>query len=62
MLSGRLCRLSPTFSFHPKTGLVVPVAAPHELGIFLELAALRGHIAAAIADLAVIVTIHEAGV
>lgn len=39
--------------FDPKTGLVNPVADLDELGVLLEVAALRGHMFAANANLAV---------
>lgn len=49
MVTSRISRMSLVVSLHPKTGLIVPVAGLHELGVFLEIAVLRSHMAATIA-------------
>lgn len=43
-------RLALVVSFHLKKGFIILVAGLHELGVFLEIAALRGNIVADIAD------------
>lgn len=55
-------RLSPVVSFHLRRALVVPVAGFHAPGILLGVAALGGHMDAAIKDSAVTAAIREGGV
>lgn len=59
VMTGRVSHLSPVVALHPKTGLVVLVVGRHELGVLLGVAALCGHVVAAIANPAVCAAVRE---
>lgn len=62
VVTGWMWCLSPVVSSVPETCFVDLVEDSHELGDFLEVAALRGRIVSAIADSLVCSTVIEEGV
>lgn len=61
-MTGGLWGWSPVVSYHPKTGLVIPVADIDELGVLIAIVVLRVHMVTAIADWTVFVAVNKEGV
>lgn len=61
-MTSEILRLSPVVSLCLKTGLVMLAAGLNELAVFLEVAALQGHMVAAIAESEVRTAVYEGGI
>lgn len=58
-MTGRVSRLPTVVSFHPEAGLIIPAFGLFEVGIRLEIAALRGLVVATVANYAIRAVVHK---
>lgn len=58
-MAGKLRRLTTVVSFHPKTGLIIPVSGLEEEGFFLEMVALQSLMVSTVENLGISAAVHE---